>query len=85
MERTIYVPEYVASQGVKLVWEDEFSIESLCEDSTITIRANKEGLISLARHLLTLAEADVPVGSHIQFDEFNSLEDGSLELIIERI
>jgi hypothetical protein len=41
-------------------------------------------LISLAIHLLTLAQENVPVGSHCHFDEHNSLEHGSKELIIEK-
>ena len=44
------------------------------------ISANKEGLLSLAKQLTTLAEA-VP-GNHIHYDEYNSLEEGSAEMII---
>ena len=50
---------------------------------TIIISANREGLLSLASHLKALAE-EMP-GGHIHMDEHNSLEDGSAELIIERI
>ncbi|MGX8704644.1 MAG: Imm32 family immunity protein [bacterium] len=44
--------------------------------------ANREGLLSLANQLSALAE-EAP-GSHIHFDQYNSLEDGSVELIIEK-
>ena len=47
----------------------------------VAIRANKSGLISLARHLLTLVQDSVPKHSHIHLDEYNSLEEGSAELI----
>lgn len=50
----------------------------------ISMEANREGLISLARHILLLAQDDVPNGSHFHLDEFNSLENGSLELIISK-
>ncbi len=53
------------------------------ENSEIVISANKEGMLSLAKQLTELAEG-VP-GDHIHYDEHNSLEDGSKELIIERI
>ena len=48
----------------------------------MVISANKEGLLSLAAQLTALAEA-LP-GSHIHYDVFNSLEEGSAEMIIEK-
>ena len=53
---------------------------------TFVISANREGLISLANHLLNLAQTDVPCGTHIHLDgRNNSLEDGSQSIIIEKI
>lgn len=49
----------------------------------MTISANREGMISLANIMLDLAEG-LP-GAHLHLDESNSLEDGSCELIIERV
>ena len=63
-------------------WVDGFEIKVTVEDGTAIILANKEGLLSLANHLTALAEG-VP-GDHIHLDAYNSLEDGSAELIIER-
>ena len=63
-------------------WVDGFEIKVTVEDGTAIISANKEGLLSLANHLTALAEG-VP-GDHIHLDAYNSLEDGSAELIIER-
>ena len=67
---------------MKLNWENDFQITAKIEDKIIHISANRAGLISLANHLTALAQ-EVP-GSHIHLDEFNSLEDNSNELIIER-
>ena len=53
-----------------------------CDKKAVTICANREGLLSLARQLLSLAEG-IP-GDHIHYDVYNSLEDGSAELIVER-
>lgn len=64
-------------------WEDGFSIKVSAENSCAVISANREGLISLANHLLTLSQE--PAGGHIHLDSSNSLEDGSAELIIEKI
>lgn len=68
---------------MNIEWEDGFTIKVKVEENTVVISANKEGLLSLSRHLTDLA--DVEVGSHIHYDEYNSLEEDSSEMIIERI
>ena len=64
-------------------WVDGFSIAVSEDNGTVTISANREGLQSLAGQLATLADG-VP-GDHIHYDEYNSLEEGSVEMIIERV
>ena len=64
-------------------WTDNFEIRVRAEDGTVLVSANREGLLSLSRQLAALAEEQP--GSHIHYDRYNSLEDGSEELIIERI
>lgn len=81
----IKVPNYRKEEGLKYVWDDNFVIESSIDNNTITIKANEAGLRSLARQLLTLAQPDIPSGYHMHYDDLNSLEDGSCELIIEKI
>lgn len=54
------------------------------EENEVLISANNEGSISLAKHLLTLAQSDVPIGTHIYYDKYNSLERDSIDLIIEK-
>ena len=66
-----------------LVWEEGFQIDVRVGNGTALIRANREGLVSLANHLKALAGE--PAGSHIHLDPWNALEDGSVELILERI
>ncbi len=66
-----------------LVWEEGFQIDVRVENGAAVIRANREGLLSLANHLRALAGE--PAGSHIHLDQWNALEDGSVELILERI
>ena len=67
---------------MKVDWVDGFTIKTEATDGEFVISANKEGLMSLAKQLTALAEG-VP-GDHIHYDEYNSLEDGSAALIIER-
>jgi hypothetical protein len=69
--------------NVKIEWVEGFEISAIAENSKIVISANREGLISLAKQLTALADS-IP-GEHIHYDEYNSLEEGSAELIIERI
>ena len=66
-----------------ITWEDGFEIRTEAHDGEMVISANRAGLVSLANILLALAEERS--GAHIHLDEHNSLEDGSLGLVIERI
>ena len=67
---------------MKVKWVDGFEIHVTVEHDEVVISANREGLLSLAMQLNALAE-ETP-GSHIHYDEHNSLEDGSTELIIAK-
>ena len=68
---------------MQIEWERDFSIRVGVRDGEVTLSANREGLLSLARIFTALAEE--PAGSHIHLDEYNSLEEGSVELIVERM
>lgn len=66
-------------------WEDGFAIATRIEaDGAIVISANAAGLRSLANHLMALAEEESAC-SHFHLDEYNSLEDHSVELIVEKM
>lgn len=68
---------------MNLEWEDGFEISTRIDNGTTVISANREGLLSLSKQLAALAEENA--GSHIHYDEYNSLEEGSIELIVERV
>ena len=63
-------------------WENGFEISTTVREGEIAISANKEGMLSLANILADLAEGQP--GDHVHLDTHNSLEDGSVELVIER-
>ena len=63
-------------------WLDDARIGVRFEGGEVLVSANREGLLSLADQLTALAE-ELP-GAHIHYDEYNSLEEGSCELIIEK-
>ncbi len=79
----ISVPVY-SENGFSFIWEEGFSIRCSINNNCTSIEANKQGLISLARHLLVLAQEEVPQFTHFHLDEYNSLEDDSSELIFVR-
>ena len=70
-------------KNVKIEWVDGSEIKAVAENGEIVISANREGMLALAKHLTALADG-IP-GDHIHYDVNNSLEDGSTEMIIERI
>ncbi|MBR4428257.1 MAG: hypothetical protein IKS78_02780 [Clostridia bacterium] len=67
---------------MKFYWVDGSTVSVRAENGEVVISANREGLLSLANHFLTLSESSA--GDHFHLDEYNSLEDGSLELIVEK-
>lgn len=79
------IPDYNSEKGLTSTWEENFSINCNMRNGEVIISANQQGLISIAKQLLTLAQNNVSSGCHYHFDEFNSLESGSCELIITKI
>ena len=68
---------------MKIAWVDGSRISVKTDNNEVTISANREGLLSLALQLQALAEG-MP-GDHIHYDAYNSLEEGSSEMIVERV
>ena len=66
---------------MNIPWEDGAAIRVQLQDGGAVVSANRAGLLSLAAQLAALARE--PAGSHIHYDEYNSLESGSAELLIE--
>lgn len=85
MKKTIDIPEYNPEKGISLNWTEGFEIKVDTDGSQVHISGNPAGLASLANHLMNLAQPSVPAGTHIHLDAYDSLEDNSAELIIERL
>ncbi|MDP9047621.1 MAG: hypothetical protein M3N14_05750 [Bacteroidota bacterium] len=85
MEIKLEIPDYDKTTGLRSHWEDGFEIDVKELNGEILISANRAGLISLAIQLLTLAQDTVPPGHHFYFDDYNSLEEGSNKLIIQKV
>ena len=67
---------------MKIEWKNGFKIDVQTDNGAAVISANEAGLLSLAAQLTALAK-EAP-GSHIHYDEHNSLEEGSAEMIISK-
>ncbi|WP_327358492.1 Imm32 family immunity protein [Streptomyces sp. NBC_01304] len=76
----------VVTDGVAQVfkWEEGARVEVRNLSSEVVIEANAAGLRTLAGHLLTLATAGVPDGSHLHLEDSNGLARGSVGLVLER-
>ena len=58
---------------MRVEWVDGFEIKAVVQNGEIVISANREGMLSLAKQLMALADG-VP-GDHIHYDDQNSLEE----------
>ncbi len=85
MQILISLQDYKPENGFRFDWEDGFDITIKKDEGAIHLLANKEGLISLAKHFLNLAQDHFPPGYHFHLDEINSLEEGSSELVVEKL
>ena len=83
MEFKIEIPKY--ENGFIFRWENEYRLGVEIVNNQVRIDANKEGLISLARHLINLSQDDFKAGDHFHLDDYTSSESGSNELIIQKI
>ena len=81
---TVDVPDYSPEHDLRRQWDEGSVIATKWEDGTLVVEANREGLLSLARLMLTLAAQSVPPGAHWHLDDSNALEPSSIGLIIER-
>ena len=70
-------------KNMKIEWLDGCKISVNTDDEEVIISANREGLLSLSGQLRALAEG--APGDHIHYDAYNSLEEGSSEMIIQRV
>lgn len=80
---TVEVPA-VAGHTMRFSWDEDAAIHVVDAGGEIIVRANCDGLRTLARHLLTLAQDGVPEGAHLHLDDSAGLEPGSLAIVLER-
>ena len=81
---TLSVPDYSPETGLICEFEDDCRISvEIDDDLSVRLAANRAGLITLAKLMLTLSADNVPDGVHMHLDTMNGcLEDNSNGLII---
>lgn len=80
----IFILQMLIFLRMEMNWIDGFRIEVALQGGAVVVSANREGLLSLANHLQALCEEPAR-GAHFHLDATTALEDGSLELIVERV
>ena len=68
---------------MEIKWEEGFKIAVRNENGATVISANAAGLKSLGKIFLDLAEGKA--GDHVHLDDGNSLEEGSGEVVVEKV
>lgn len=84
MDKIIKINDYSPERGMQFNWECGHSIKSSIIDKKVVISANEAGLVSLANHLLTLAQQSIPSGYHFHLDDTNGPVENSCEIIFEK-
>jgi hypothetical protein len=83
MKLEVAIPDYSRDAGLHIDWEPDHRISLTIQGAEVTLRANRAGMESLARLLLALSQPELPLPYHVHLDEWNSLESGSAQLILE--
>lgn len=84
MEQVIVIPDCRPDEGLQFSWDEGFEIMVSVARSEVLIKANRAGLTSLARHLLTLAQGGVSGGVHVHLTADQEIE-SEVDLILERM
>jgi len=81
----IEIPNYDPSKGLQTEWDTNFFLKTDMQHGDFVISADSEALKEIAIILLTLAQKDVPNGTHIHFDTWNyPMKIGSISFVIEK-
>ena len=81
----VEVPDFDGN-AMDVVWEENAQYIADVFRNNIIIKANNQGLMSLAKQMIYMAISDLPAGSHVHYDGFyiDHIE-GQFELIIEKM
>ena len=80
------IPDHNNFDGIEIFGEDGGHYELNIEDENcIILKANKNGLISIAKQMLYMAYNNFPEGGSVHFDSFfTKIENMKIELILAK-
>ena len=84
MKVKVDITKHIDGDGITLDVEDGYKIITETDGESATIIANREGLITLAKLMLHMAQPSVKQGNHFDLDTWNVLDEGSVELTVMR-
>jgi hypothetical protein len=76
-------PDWSPESGLRIEWEPQAEIGVAVQEGEVVLRANRDGLVTLARLLLSLTQDGLFDGYHVHLDSDGALDEGSAPLIIE--
>lgn len=86
MKLEVSIHKYNPHQGLEIEWGESNILKAELSNAQVKISGNKDGLVDLALHLLTLAQDEVPGGYHIHYDKWNRLDNAStVEIVIQKL
>ena len=84
MQIKLSIPDYDGN-ALDVIWEENSNYSLSVEENGVVLRANKQGLISLAKQMIYMAYNNLPTGSHVHYDSFfTKLNNEGVELVIEK-
>ena len=81
----IEIPEF-EDESLETIWDAKAEISVSVHNQQVSIMANAEGLMTLGKQMIYMAQYDFPWGTHLHYDEFvTGKKPQQFELIIGRV
>ena len=85
MKIELEIHRYERESGLRIEWMNGSTLIVELSDNEVLISGNRAGLLTLATHLATLAQPEVPAGNHLHYEPDSGLEPASESLILLRL
>ena len=84
MKITLEIPDY-DGRATDVIWKQDAAVRVDIFGRGVVITANSDGLISLAKQMMYLAEETVPSGCHVHYDDLFLSGGSASSLIIDKM
>lgn len=83
MKLEIEIPDYDGN-AMDVIWEANANYAVKIFENDVIIKANAQGLISLAKQMMYMVYNNLPSGSHVHYDDFFTKLKNKYDLVIEK-